>query len=304
MNQSGIDVSTASAEKFRAYLHDHGTDNEDTLLKTPYNLVVKTSKPNSKNTQSFNNAITKTMENMFEQAEQAADRDFVEDRLARVQNCLFVKGFVPNQTKETRALSLTDPKPDLTWGKAIPKKQEKGKGISVVDQEVKRMIKVCPGVQYAFLIAQFKSAEKSIEKAENQSILTGAAMVEACHRIITTWTDKVQSSYVDSSTGPNKQAATCASTSASTRAELKSIAFTISWIPQLAKLYLHWCEERGAELPIYHATNLNAYLFCKQRTLKENLVELRNDVMNIFEWEIYTRMNAMTTVLREIYPNY
>ncbi|KAL8944830.1 MAG: hypothetical protein Q9211_000451 [Gyalolechia sp. 1 TL-2023] len=302
LNKPGVDFRTASVNKFRTYLHEHGTDSEDTLLETLFDMVVKTSKPTSTNTDSFNDAITGTIEDIFEEAGNPKDRDFTDDGLTRVRNCSFAKGFVPNQTEETRELGLKDPKPDLTWGKIIPKKQEKGKGLSVVDNEVERMIKVCPGVQHAFAAAQFKSVQKSIEDAENQSILTGAAMVEACRRIIAA--SLTNDDPIDSSTSPNKQATTLPATPFSTRADLESIAFTVSWTPQLAKLHLHWCEERGVELPIYHATFLNAYLFCKQKTLKENLTELRNDMMNIFEWGIYTRINAMTEVLRKMYPDY
>ncbi|KAL8938558.1 MAG: hypothetical protein Q9216_003826 [Gyalolechia sp. 2 TL-2023] len=307
LDKPGVEFRTASVNKFRTYLHEHGTDSEDTLLETLFDMVVKTSKPALTSTGSLDDAMTETVENIFTEAGNPKDRDFTDDGLTRVRKCSFAKGFVPNQTEETRELGLKDPKPDLTWGKIIPKKQEKGKGLSVVDKEIEQMIKVCPGVQHAFAAAQFKSAQKSIEDAENQSILTGAAMVEASHRIIAASLEKLNDDdLVDASTSPNKKAATGTSTlpSSSTQADLQSIAFTVSWTPQLAKLHLHWCEERGAEHPIYHATFLNAYLFCKQKTLKENLTELRNDMMNIFEWGIYTRMNAMTEILRKVYPDY
>lgn len=233
---------------------------------------------------------------------QAAGQDLAEDGLGRVRNTLFRKGFVPNQTSE----KIADPKPDFTWGLVVPTKQEAGQGLAVVEREVDNWIKICPGLQHPFLASQLKGASKPIEEAENQAIPTGATFVNVRRHI----NAKAAAAKALQAGGPTNQlyptnnAAHDQSKFPPSRADLDSIAFTIAWVPQMAKLLVHWYEERPGRLGIYHATVVGAYMFAKRTTLKDNLLELRRDVGRILEWGIYDRKSQVDRVLKDIYPNY
>ncbi|KAL8644808.1 MAG: hypothetical protein Q9210_007062, partial [Variospora velana] len=142
---------------------------------------------------------------------------------------MFRKGFIPNKTAE----KIADPKPDFTWGLIVPRKQEAGQRLIVVKSEVENWIKICPGLQHAFLTSQLKGASKPIEEAENQAIPTGAVLVSVRRRI----NAKAAAAKALPAGGPTNQpcpinnAANNQFTSICSRADFELIAFTITWYP-------------------------------------------------------------------------
>ncbi|KAI4265776.1 MAG: hypothetical protein L6R38_009182 [Xanthoria sp. 2 TBL-2021] len=286
--KSEMNMRTQSAKNIQKFLHDHATDNEDTLIEPLVDMVIKTNQYAPKHREEVDEMLTETIEHLFTQV---IERDLTDDGLGRVRNTAFRQGFVPNQTAEKK---IGDPKPDFTWGLIVPTKQEAGQGLAVVESEVDNWIKICPGLQHAFLASQFKGAAKPIEEAENQAIATGAVLVHARRHL----NAKAATAKANQTGGQTDQPYL------TNKADLDSIAFTIAWVPQMAKLLVHWYEERPGRLGIYHATVVGAYMFAKRTTLKDSLLELRRDIGHVLEWGIYDRKRQVDRVLKDIYPNY
>ncbi|KAL8745205.1 MAG: hypothetical protein Q9190_002638 [Brigantiaea leucoxantha] len=66
-------------------------------------------------------------------------------------------------------------------------------------------------------------------------------------------------------------------------ADLTSIAFTVSWVPQMANLHVHWYEDHLGQRDVYHITNISMYLLARDGELQQ----FRNDIRNILEWGTY-----------------
>ncbi|KAI4150561.1 MAG: hypothetical protein L6R39_002244, partial [Caloplaca ligustica] len=171
-----MNMTSESAKKIQKYLHDHATMNENTLLERIVNLVVKTTKIVPKE-HDLNGQVKEVVDTLLNKI--AIDQDYVEDGLESVRDMSFVRGFLPQQTIENKALGLTDPKPDLTYGLIIPKDPMPNKGLALLETDVEAMVKICPGIQHAFFSIEFGACGKSLEEVENQSIRTGADLVEA-----------------------------------------------------------------------------------------------------------------------------
>ncbi len=306
-SKSELDLRTQSAKKIQKFLHDHATDNEDTLIEPLVDMVIKTIGYTPKQCEDVDEMLTDSIDHLLTQA---TGGDLTKDGLGRVRNTPLRKGFVPNQTSPEK---IADPKPDFTWGLIVPTKQEAGQGLAVVGSEVKELIKICPGLQHAFFASQLKGASKPIEEAENQIIPTGAVLVNARRHI----NAKAAAAKAASQASALPTSQSCPttddvapapahgqSTSTPSRADLESIAFTIAWVPQMAKLLVHWYEERPGRLGVYHATVVGAYMFAKRTTLRDSLLELRRDIGRILEWGIYNRKNQVDRALKEVYPNY
>lgn len=296
--KSDVNLRTESAQKIRKLLHKHATANEDTLMEPLVDMIIKTIHYTPKNRDDFDEMVVESVDNLLSEV---IGRDLTDDGVDHVRNTPFRKGFIPNQTAEKK---ISDPKPDFTWGLIVPAKQEAGQGLGVVEREVQEWIKICPGLQHAFLASQFKGAAKPIEEAENQAISTGAVLVNARRHINTkAAAAKAEGGEQTDQTTPTNQAVNNQSAPPPSKADLDSIAFTIAWVPQMAKLLLHWYEERPGRLGIYHATVVGAYMFAKKTTLRDNLLELRRDVARVLEWGVYGRKSQVDKVLKDIYPN-
>ncbi|KAI4124094.1 MAG: hypothetical protein LQ338_005000 [Usnochroma carphineum] len=302
----GMDLRPESTKKIRDCLREHATTDESTLLGPLVQLLVKTTKTAPKR-HDVNGKVEEVMDMLLNKI--AVDQDFIEDGLKSVRDRIFVRGFLPGQTVENKSLGLTDPKPDLTWGLKIPQFPIAGKGLTLLEKDVEAMVKVCPGIQHAFFAIDFGSCEKSIEEVENQAIRTGANLVQARRQLnakaaaVKAKEEKQptrQKSFTDPPTQDTVEAQGPSPPPLPPKADLNSIAFTVSWVPQMAKLHVHWFEENIGPQGIWQMTMLNAYLLCREDSLKE----FRKDIGNILAWGTYKRKQEVLKVMQEIYPNY
>ncbi|KAL9593982.1 MAG: hypothetical protein Q9219_007278 [cf. Caloplaca sp. 3 TL-2023] len=67
------------------------------------------------------------------------------------------------KTDNTKALGLSDSKPDRTYGSRIPARPTPGKGIALVSDEDKTMVQVCPGIQIPFSAIEHQGPERFAE---------------------------------------------------------------------------------------------------------------------------------------------
>ncbi|KAL8942018.1 MAG: hypothetical protein Q9216_001908 [Gyalolechia sp. 2 TL-2023] len=297
----GMDMTAESAEKIKDYMQEHATTNENTLLERIVELMIKTTKTVPKKHE-IDGRVKEVMDSIFNKI--AVDQDFIEEGLTSIPDKSYVRGFLPEQTIENKAVGLSDPKPDMTWGLKIPRFPIPGQGIALLERDVEAMVKVCPDIQHAFFAIEFGSCEKSLEQVENQAIRTGADLVEARRHLNARAAAARQArdpepTIQDPSIQSTDEGKTPAPPPAP-KADLDSIAFTVSWVPQMAKLHVHWYEENVGSVGIWHMTMLNAYVFCREQSLKE----FRLDVGNILAWGVFTRKWRVQQVMKDIYPDY
>ncbi|KAL9597956.1 MAG: hypothetical protein Q9219_004787 [cf. Caloplaca sp. 3 TL-2023] len=300
----GMDMTAESAEKIKTYLHEHATTNEKTLLERSINLLITTTRTIPKK-HDIDGKVKEVIDTLLNQI--AVDQDFIQDGLESIRDKEYVRGFLPLQTVENKTLGLTDPKPDMTWGLKIPQFPIPGRGMVLLEQDVEAMVKICPEIQHAFFAIEYGSCEKSLEQVENQSIRTGANLVEARRRLNARATAAKQARERQPTPPKNPPAEQSSQDSIvpatapmPSGADLDSIAFTVSWVPQMAKLHVHWYEENVAPVGIWHMSMLNVYVFCRESSLQD----FRRDIGNILAWGTYKRRQEVEKVMKDIYSNY
>lgn len=147
-----------------------------------------------------------------------------------------------------------------------------------------------------------------MEEVHNQSIRTGADLVEARRRLnakaATVKAAREKQPADPGSSEKQAEAAAAAETPISApslqKADLNSIAFTVSWVPRMAELHVHWYEEKLGPVGIWHMTLVNAYMFYREDSLKE----LRKDIGNVLAWGLYKRKDEVLRVMKDLYPEY
>ncbi|KAL8900585.1 MAG: hypothetical protein Q9207_005621 [Kuettlingeria erythrocarpa] len=301
----GMSMTSESAKKIQEYLHEHATTNENTLLERLINLVVKTTKIALAN-HDLNGQVKEVVHTMLNKI--AEDQDYVQDGLESIRDKSFVRGFLPLQTIENKALGLTDPKPDMTYGLKIPKEPIPGKGLALLERDVEAMVKICPEMQHAFFAIDFGACGKSLEEVQNQSIRTGADLVEARRRLnakaATAKAAREKQSAASGASEKQAEAAAAAETPVSAplppEADLNSMAFTVSWVPRMAELHAHWYEENVGSEGIWHMTLVKGYMFYREDSLKE----FRKDIGNILAWGLYKRKEEVLRMMKDLYPDY
>ncbi|KAL8823409.1 MAG: hypothetical protein Q9170_008363 [Blastenia crenularia] len=301
----GMDMTAESAVKIRDFMKAQAVTNENSLLDDLVKLLIKTTKVVPQK-HDLDGRVKEVMDSLLDKI--AVDQDLVTEGLHPVRDKLYVRGFLPPTTISNKAVGLSDPKPDTTWGLEIPQYPIPGEGIALLEPDVEAMVKVCPEVQHAFCAVEFGSCEKSLEQVENQSIRTGADFVEARRQLNAKAAAAKQArepqppspkpSVQQADKGKNPES--CPEPSSEPQADLESIAFTVSWVPQMAKLHVHWHESNIGPTGIWHMTMLNAYMFCREQSLKE----FRHDLGNILSWGVLKRKFEVEKIMKDIYPNY
>ena len=105
-----------------------------------------------------------------------------------------------------------------------------------------------------------KSADDPIEAAENQAIRSGAALVESRRQL--------------------KALARKPGETEAVGVDVECIAFSCSWVPQLANIHVHWYELIEEGHSIWHMNWLEGYRFFKDIDMKH----FRHDIHNILDW--------------------
>ena len=245
------------------------------------------------------------------------------ENLAGVHEVLFVKNILPGNIEANCAsfLGTTTPKPDYTYG--LKREQYPSGYLSKISQEADLYIGVAPGVRHPFFCIEQKSASSPIEEAENQAIRSGATLVEA-RRILNRMANNrkqrkpegqetgqsapsvtTQADLPDqgSSMSQEKQKDQGLANKQSEKQKPKrsvdwdSFAFSCSWVPQFAKLHVHWYENRPGEDSIWHMNRIRSYCLDED----DQLSNFRADVHNILDFGCsLERRNALEVMDKKI----
>lgn len=256
-------ASTRSIEFVKNYMRENAVASEETLYP---DLIAKVL-PHTRTVPSNKRALDDDTVKMVEESYGDYDLD-------RVKDPLFVKSLLPADMEgEERRLGLTNPKPDYVWGKKKPRFPDHGPG-----EDLKALVGVCPGLRYPYFLIEKVSADKPIAKAENQCIRDGATLVNARRRLLREakpqgWTE-------------------------TPGADLESFVFSCAWSPDRIILYVHWCQARQNQLPIFHMTQLNKYDLADEDGA--GFTRFRHDIHNIWDWGLFKDVPAAEKALRDI----
>ena len=158
-------MSDKSAKAAIKTMYKHYAQNEKTLFREFRPHVIKSTRTVS--------TLKRDAEGEIIRMLQAYD----DDGLMVIEDCPFVKDMVPgkNYTSEEKAMGLTDPKPDLTYG--IQKPEFPPILTTRLKMRCQAWRSVAPGMDWPFFVIEHKSCEDSIAQAENHAIRHGAVLV-------------------------------------------------------------------------------------------------------------------------------
>ncbi|KAL9130894.1 MAG: hypothetical protein Q9217_001044 [Psora testacea] len=200
-------------------------------------------------------------------------KTFEADEMIRLKGIKFLNKFLPGQLdgKIEKKLGLSDANPDYTFG--IRENHFPKPGTSPSDN-VKAIIGVAPGMIHPWFVIENKGAEGSLSECQNQALRDGATMVNARIQL-------------------NAKATT---TPKPVGADMDAIAFSCTWIPQMAELYVHWFEKQDAKTGIFHMHRLGNYMLDR----RDELTQFRHDVHNILDWGVLTNKREAEAVVTKI----
>ena len=191
-------------------------------------------------------------------------REYEDDGLEMIEDCQFVKSLVPGKdfTSEEKAMGITDPKPDVTFGLREPEFPDSSLPLP---NSIQALLGVAPGMQHPFFVIEHKSIEESIGLAEVQATRDGAVLVKA--RMLLH--QHIQPTHYIHRTG----------------ADDSSFVFSCAWTPDYAKIYVHWFEKLVSGLELYHMNMLYEYVMRRPEEMKL----FRRHVQNIMDWGLLKR---------------
>ena len=162
-------------------------------------------------------------------------------------------------------MGITDPKPDVTFGLREPEFPDPSLPLP---NGIQALLGVAPGMQHAFFVIEHKSIEESIGLAEVQATRDGAVLVKA--RMLLH--EHIQPAGYVRPTG----------------ADDSSLVFSCAWIPDYAKIYVHWFEKLASGIELYHMNVLSEYIMRRP----EEMRLFRRHVQNIMDWGLLKRKIA------------
>ena len=162
-------MSDKSAKAAIKTMYKHYAQNEKTLFREFRPHVIKSTRTLS--------TLKRDTEGEIIRMLQAYD----DDGLMVIEDCPFVKDMVPgkNYTSEEKAMGLTDPKPDLTYG--IQKPEFPPVLTTKLKMKCQAWRSVVPGMDWPFFVIEHRGCEDSIAQAENQAIRDGAVLVNGIY---------------------------------------------------------------------------------------------------------------------------
>lgn len=206
-------------------------------------------------------------------------REYEDDGLQKIEDCQFAKSLVPGKdfTSEEKAMGITDSKLNVTFGLREPQFPDPSLRLP---NGIKALLSVAPRMQHAFFIIEHKSIEESIGLAEVQATRDGAVLVQA--RMLLH--QHVQPAGYVQQIG----------------ADDSSFVFSCAWIPDYAKIYVHWFEKLASGTELYHMNVLHEYLMRRPEEMKL----FRRHVQNIMDWGLLKRKTANDAIHDELVKMY
>ena len=158
-------------------------------------------------------------------------REYEDDGLEMIEDCQFVKSLVPGKdfTSEEKAMGITDPKPDVTFGLRDPEFPDSSLSLP---NGVQTLLGVAPGMQYPFFVIEHKPIQESIGLAEVQATRDGAVLVKA--RMLLH--QHVQHTHYVQQIG----------------ADVSFFVFSCAWTLDYAKIYVDWFEKLASGIKLYY----------------------------------------------------
>lgn len=262
------EMANKSKGKIRQLIEENYTQNEATFSGKVIPKVLKESRDVPTRKRSLDDEVVYTAQ------------DYDDDGLHWMQNNKFIKNALPGYSKATeKAIGLSDPQPDWTFGlkQGPPDPQNRR-----LPSKVSSLLGVCPGMHHPFLVIETKSAEEGIGPAENQAIRDGSTIVNARRQLNYMAQERVANIPHQSavSSGPDEH----------------SFAFSCCWNPDLAKIFVNWCQVMPDGTEVFHMNRMADYLMSRE----EELVKLRRDLHNIIDWGVLTNKQATEEVVAKI----
>lgn len=203
--------------------------------------------------------------------------DYNDDGLHWMQDHKFIKTALPGYSKATeKPIGLSDPQPDWTLGLKQGPPDPKNRRLP---SKVSSLLGVCPGMRHPFLVIEARSAEEGIGPAENQAIRDGSTIVNARRQLNHMAQERV-ANIPHISSGPDEH----------------SFAFSCCWNPDLAKIFVNWCQVMPDGTEVFHMNRVADYLMSRE----EELVKLTRDLHNIIDWGVLTNRHAAEEVVARI----
>ena len=262
LSERSSQMRQASARQISTWMSENAVADEKSYYSGLKPLVIKEIRSVATAKRNLDNQLVKQA------------RSFASDGLDVKEDDMFTKHVLPVrfESKE-KQLGLSTPQPDFAYGLKIP--QFPSPTAPVLSQEAKSLIKVSPQLRHAFFVIENKGCERSIEEAENQAIRSGATMVAARRRL---------NNMADQSLEPAGKEGDAATAAADSPLgpDRSSIAFSCAWIPQVANVFVHWCEECGDGVVLYHMNRVRGYLMGDE----EHQADFRADIHNILDYGV------------------
>ena len=258
------EMANRSKGKIRKLIEDNYTQNEATFSGKVVPKIIKESRDVPTRKRSLNDEVVFTAQ------------DYDDDGLHYMQNNKFIKNALPGYSKATeKAIGLSDPQPDWTFGlkQGLPDPKTRR-----LPSKVSSLLGVCPGMHHPFLVIETKSAEEGMGLAENQAIRDGSTIVNARRQLNYMAANIPRLPAILS--GPDEH----------------SFAFSCCWNPDLAKVFVNWCQVMPDGTEIFHMNRVADYLMSRE----EELVKLRRDLHNIIDWGVLTNRQAAEEVVAKI----
>ena len=256
LSKRSSQMRQASAKQISTWMSENAVADEKSYYTGLKPLVIKASRTVATAKRNLDNQLLKQA------------RSFASDGLDVKENDMFTKHVLPVrfESKE-KQLGLSTPQPDFAYGLKIP--QFPDPTAPVLSQEAKSLIKVSPQLRHAFFVIENKGCERSIEEAENQAIRSGATMVAARRRLNAMASQRSEYDAANAAASPLGP-------------DRSSIAFSCAWIRQMANIFVHWSEERGDGVVLYHMNRIRSYLMEDE----EHQADFRADVHNILDYGV------------------
>ncbi|KAL9609832.1 MAG: hypothetical protein Q9167_005420 [Letrouitia subvulpina] len=293
-------VQPSSVKKILACRKKNATKNEASYYPELIPMMIKME---ARNVKSYKHTIDQEMVEHV--------RDYAEDGLDKVVDREFVRGVLPIPEDAFKVVGLTNPKPDYTFGLAQPQFPP---GLPTA---VSRLVRLAPGIEHPFLVVEAKGPDWSIERAENQCIRDGAALVAARRGLealgqggLAETQQTNESGRAEKPDQRKEQNPIMPSPPLSLPipgADLSSISFSLALVPQYAALFVHWHEtvvESGKAKSIYHIRRRKTYDFNNDDDGWAIYTKFRCHVRNVLDWGCTTRkyetIELMTKVMHAI----
>ena len=248
----GSEMGDTSVKKVLAAVRDNYTKNEKTHFNKVRPLVIKV-------TRSVIDQDSESSEGSG--AVEFLKREFEKDGLEMVEDANFTRRLLPlpDSVTSDKAMGLTEPNPDFTFGIVKPKPFPDAE--VHVPEEIKAYLGVAPSMRFPFYVEEYKSAEQGIVKAEHQAMRDGAVLVNARIKL--------------------NEALKPASWVRPTGADLDSFVFSCAWTPYMAEMFVNWYEKLPNGKEVFHTTMVgDSY----RMNNADDTRRLRHDIENILDW--------------------